>query len=50
MKEIVGLFVMAVLLTWAVIDFGSLHAVVSVLFGRFVQLVQAISNAAESAF
>lgn len=47
-KELASLLVVAVLITWAFIDFDSLVAVSGALGERFVDLVGQLASAAES--
>lgn len=49
MKEIVGAVVLLGLVTWMLVDFGTMQTVVFVLFSRFADLVQLFSNWAGSA-
>lgn len=49
MKEIMGAVLMLGLIVWVIIDFQAMQTVVVVLFERFVQLVGALSDVAESA-
>ncbi len=48
MKEILGFVFVLGLLVWAVVDFHSMLTVVVVLFERFVELVRALADVAES--
>lgn len=49
MKEIIGAVVLFGLLTWMLVDFGTLQTVVVVLLSRFAELVQSFSDWAGSA-